>query len=432
MIGIRFKLLLMKTIFSFQRSKFQSFSIIAYFVVFTSSGQENNQAAVGQRVTTSTGLIFEVVESGRGEPVKVWDEVVIRETTKYADGTVLFSNWDKGNPLRIHIGGNQVIKGLEMGIMGMRLGEHRKLVVPTLLSKRKAYPDNISPDSVLYYDVKVFEIIKPFTFPELSGKSSLEQLVGFTTIKIDYERPYVRGRKIFGGLVPYGHLWRTGAGHCTVITFDKEVYIAGKPVKAGKYSLFSIPNKQSWTIILNADTNLYGDGKYTDAKDIMRFEVPTLKTHRHYEAFTIDIDVVPNNADIYLSWENTQVKFRVLTSADPEVNAYIKRELIPGLSQKADAYANAADYYYFANRELDKALTLIDMAIARNGHPWSYRLKVDILEKMGRGKEGIAVVEAGIAYIKNNYERFGWTKEILENSIWESEDRIKSLKEKYK
>ncbi len=395
-------------------------------------GQENNQAKVGERVTTTTGLVFEVIEAGEGDPVKIWDEVVIRETTKYSDGSILFSNWDKGNPLRIHIGGRQVIKGLEMGIMGMRVGEHRKLIVPTLLSKRNDYPKSISPDSVLYYDIKLLKVINPFEFPLLSGKGKVEQLVGYTTIKIDYERPAVRGRKIFGGLLPYGHLWRTGAGHCTVISFDRDVVIGGKEVKAGKYSLFTIPDKQSWTIILNSDTNLYGDGKYTDAKDILRFKVPARKTQRLYQAFTIDIDVVPNNAVVYLSWENTQVEFPVMTSADKNVEDYINEQLMTGISQKSDAYAMAADYYYFGNREFEKALKLIDKAIARNGEPWCYRLKIDILEKLGRGKDGIAVAEAGIEYMKKNYVQLGWPESVLNESIWESKERIKTLSQKYK
>ena len=97
-----------------------------------------------------------------------------------------------------------------------------------------------------------------YPYPSLSPKGKISQIVGNTTIEIEYERPSVRKREIFGDLVPWGKLWRTGAGSCTKISFDKDVVVSGQNIEAGKYSIFTIPNPKEWIVILNRDTKLYG------------------------------------------------------------------------------------------------------------------------------------------------------------------------------
>ncbi len=151
--------------------------------------------------------------------------------------------------------------------------------------------------------------------PELSPSAHVVQKVGFTTISLYYERPAARNRseeKIFGSLVPFGKVWRTGAGNCTTIAFSTDVIINGKNVSKGKYALFTIPDKTKWTVILNTDTLAYGAYRYDEKKDVVRVETKPRKSDRYYESLTIDIDVIPNDARIYISWLNTQVAFDVI------------------------------------------------------------------------------------------------------------------------
>lgn len=127
-------------------------------------------------------------------------------------------------------------------------------------------------------------------------------------IKITYSQPHKRGRSIFGGLVPYGQVWRTGANEATEITVTKDIKINGADLKAGSYSLYTIPEKDKWTIILNRDLGMWGAYNYNVKMDVMRFEVPVVPvTEFVYEAFTILIDPRNNRADLVLAWDRTKV-----------------------------------------------------------------------------------------------------------------------------
>jgi hypothetical protein len=147
---------------------------------------------------------------------------------------------------------------------------------------------------------------KPFASPE----ASFSQQFGESEIQVSYARPLARGRKIFGGLVPFGTMWRTGAADCTVLTLKEDVIIGGKKLGAGKYSLFTIPAENEWTVILNSDVSMHGTSGYDAKKDVHRFTAKSIKTDRFYESFTIEInDLMPNgDASLNLIWENTLVK----------------------------------------------------------------------------------------------------------------------------
>ncbi|MFM2268667.1 MAG: hypothetical protein RL757_2108 [Bacteroidota bacterium] len=146
--------------------------------------------------------------------------------------------------------------------------------------------------------------------PTPSPEAAFTQQFGGSEIQVAYARPLARGRKIFGGLVPFDSLWRTGAGDCTILTLKEDVIIGGKKLGAGKYSLFSIPTANDWTIVLNSDVSLHGTGGYDTQKDVHRFPAKSMKTDRFYETFTIEInDMMPNgDASLNLIWENTLVK----------------------------------------------------------------------------------------------------------------------------
>lgn len=151
---------------------------------------------------------------------------------------------------------------------------------------------------------------QPTKKPTPSPEAAFTQQFGESEIQVAYARPSAKGRKIFGGLVPFDSLWRTGASECTVITLKEDVIIGGKKMSAGKYSLFTIPSANEWTVVLNSDVSMHGTFGYDAKKDVHRFTVKPMKTDRFYESFTIEInDFTPQgSASLNIIWENTMVQ----------------------------------------------------------------------------------------------------------------------------
>jgi hypothetical protein len=266
-------------------------------------------------------------------------------------------------------------------------------------------------------------------FPGLSPKGRIEQRVGLTDITVDYERPAARGRKVFGELVKYEKLWRTGAGNCTKIRFSKPVIIDNKKINKGSYSVFTIPNTNEWTVILNIDTTLYGVASYDKRNDAIRFNAKAQSTDRYYESLTIDIDVKPNNAIVYIAWENTQISFQVETESDKVANEFIQQYLLTDKSNDSEEYAAAAEYYFYMNKDLDRALILIDKAIAKKNESWYYRQKIDILEKQMKYKEAIDCANLAISL---DQKRTEWDLKSKQQSEEEYKKRIEFFKSRLK
>ena len=140
-----------------------------------------------------------------------------------------------------------------------------------------------------------------------SPKETVSETVGGAKTTIVYCKPSARGRKIMGGLVPYGQVWRTGANEATTITFDKPVKIEGKELAAGTYGLFTIPGENEWTIIFNKESQQWGAYNYKESEDALRVKVKPSKTDSFVETFTI----IPEKNQVSLKWENTAVAFQV-------------------------------------------------------------------------------------------------------------------------
>ena len=191
-----------------------------------------------------------------------------------------------------------------------------------------------------------------------SPAASFEQEVGSGKIKITYSRPLVRGRKIFGELVPFDKLWRTGASDCTVITTSEDISFGNNVLKAGSYSIFSIPSINEWTIIVNSDHTLHGETGYDEKKDIMRFKVPLEKSPNFYETFTIELNDINSKGEAFLKilWENTLVKIPVKSKEDDTIVALIDQHIIKGKTQDANLLFQAANYYYSTNRDYKQAI----------------------------------------------------------------------------
>jgi len=129
-----------------------------------------------------------------------------------------------------------------------------------------------------------------------------------TYVKITYGRPHKRGREIFGNLVPYGEIWRTGANEATEITITKPINMAGNELAAGTYTIFSIPNEKSWTIILNTDLGQWGAYKYQEKLDALRFDIESEKIDQIYEPFTIEFEQEEQVTNLLITWETTRIR----------------------------------------------------------------------------------------------------------------------------
>jgi hypothetical protein len=218
------------------------------------------------------------------------------------------------------------------------------------------------------------------------------QEFGFNEITIDYSRPSVKGRVIFGELVPFGAIWRTGANASTKLKFKDDVSIEGHDVPAGEYTLYSIPNKDEWTIILHTVTTYWGVGKdYKESDDLLRFKVKPAVLNRKIETMAIEIsDISANDCFLEIKWDFTLVKFKIKTDTDKKVMSEIDDKM-KGVTQAT--YYQAAVYYLENDKDMNKALEWIDKALINNETFWILRHKAMILAKLGRYKEAVAFAE---------------------------------------
>jgi tetratricopeptide (TPR) repeat protein len=230
--------------------------------------------------------------------------------------------------------------------------------------------------------------------PAPSPFSTVSQVVGLTEVEIAYSRPAMKGRTIFGGLEPYGELWRTGANAATTISFDEPMSIEGKEIPAGEYSIFSIPGKKEWTIILNKDAKA-SEAAYKESEDAARFTVKSQKLDRPYESFTIMFsDVKENAAKINIMWENTLVQFGIQDpDVDEKVMAQIEKQ-IPSAGNNDNVYFAAASYYFENGKDLQKAAEWVDKAVAINGEKfWVMHLQAKIHAKLNNKEKAIAAAQ---------------------------------------
>ena len=179
-----------------------------------------------------------------------------------------------------------------------------------------------------------------FLTPPPSPEASFTQQLVNGEVTITYSRPMARGRKVFGGLVPFDSLWRTGASGATTIHLSEEIIMGNKVIKAGKYALFTIPGEKEWTIIINADTTLHGAFGYDMKKDIHRFNAKSEKSHTFSEAFTIDLNELTRTGEgvLSLTWENTLVKIPLKSPGDEKVMAAINTRLINKRKQMPNSF----------------------------------------------------------------------------------------------
>ncbi|MDG1277895.1 MAG: DUF2911 domain-containing protein [Algoriphagus sp.] len=226
--------------------------------------------------------------------------------------------------------------------------------------------------------------------PQASPSAKIAQKVGLTDVTVDYSRPSTKGRKIFGELVPFGQVWRTGANGATVLTFSTDVIIDGKNVPAGQYALYAIPEKSEWTIILSKNTKLWGAIGYNAEEDLMRFKATPAKLSRKYETMEITFaDMTDTGADLSIKWENTRVNFRIETDVDPIVMAQIKELVIDAETDNPGLLYSAANYYYTNQKDMQQAYRWISQSVESDSKYWTMHLKAKIEATLGMKSEAI-------------------------------------------
>lgn len=231
--------------------------------------------------------------------------------------------------------------------------------------------------------------------PRPSPHASVSQTIGTTTITIDYHRPGVKNRTIWGGLVPYDSPWRMGANEATTISFSDPVKIGGTDVPAGKYSFFAIPARDKWTLILNKDPEQWGAYGYDQSKDQVRVSVtPAPAAHNEWMRFTID-PMAPSSALVAMHWEKLSVPMTVDVDVAKIVWKDIDREL-------ASSYAAAANFALDRGERLDDGLVWIDRAISAGENTFNLWTKARLLQKKGRAAEAIPLMERAISMARTN------------------------------
>jgi len=235
--------------------------------------------------------------------------------------------------------------------------------------------------------------------PQPSPLSTVTQKVGLTDVTISYSRPGAKQRKVFGDLVPFDKLWRTGANKATKISLSDSVTINKVKLPKGDYSLLTIPGQKEWTIILNKDAELSGTSGYDQSKDVTRFTVPS-STAPFTETFTINFaNLTGTSADVEISWETTKVSFTVDANPDSKVMKSIQSSLtVPPFN-----YYQAARYYYDTNRDMKQALEWINKSID-NGFEtfWVLRQKSLIQAKLGDYAGAVATAERSLELAKKD------------------------------
>ena len=262
--------------------------------------------------------------------------------------------------------------------------------------------------------------------PAASLKSDVEQMVGLTDVEYVYSRPNKKGRDIFGGLVPYGEVWRTGANENTTIKFGDDVEIDGKILPKGKYALYTIPNKDHWEVIFYTDSENWGNPKEWDEKKVaLRTTVPVKKLAEYVETFTIGVNnLSDNSAHLQFMWDQTLVDVKFDVPTQKLANASIEG-ILNNPKADANAYYASANYYLQSNGDMKKALNWINRAIdlKQGDSPyWYFRVKSQIQAKLGDIKGAIESAEKSLEgaqkeqnkdYIKLNTDAIKEWKKVL-------------------
>ncbi|MFN2437931.1 MAG: DUF2911 domain-containing protein [Chitinophagaceae bacterium] len=218
--------------------------------------------------------------------------------------------------------------------------------------------------------------------PQPSTTQTIKQDFGLGTIELSYSRPNMRGRKIYGDLVPFGNVWRTGANNATTIAFTDEVMIGGKKIPAGKYGLLTIPGKDNWTVIVTKQTDVTSPVDYKQESDVVRVNIKPTSLPNSFETFSMQFhNVKPTSTELTIVWDNTLVTVPITTDVETKVMAQINN----AMNKDNRPYFTAAMYYMDNGKDLNQAVTWFDKAIEQNPKAfWVHHQRANALAKLGK------------------------------------------------
>lgn len=233
--------------------------------------------------------------------------------------------------------------------------------------------------------------------PAPSPTQTVKQDFGISSIELIYSRPGMKGRKIFGDLVPYGKVWRTGANQSTRLKFADDVMIGGQMLKAGEYALYTIPGEAEWEIIINKGSENWAPN-YKQEDDLLRVKAKPMKVDEAVESFTIEFEnVKPNSTDLKIMWDKTAVAVPITADIDKKIMAQIDAMM----NKDNRPYFNAAMYYLETGKDLNQAVAWFDKALESNPNAfWVHHQKANALAKLGKKEEARQVAAKSMELAK--------------------------------
>jgi Tfp pilus assembly protein PilF len=233
--------------------------------------------------------------------------------------------------------------------------------------------------------------------PEESPHATVHQTIGLTKVSIDYHRPAVQGRQVWGKLVPYGEVWRAGANQNTTITFSTDVKIGGKPLRAGTYGLHMIPTQKDWTVIFSTVTTAWGSYSYDQKEDALRVTVTPRALPAVEERMVFKFDEpAMTKATLVLAWEKLAVPVTIEVDTPKVVMANMRAQLRGVDNYRSESWTQAASYWLKNGGNLDEALKFADKSIGMRPAYGSYMIRAAILDKKGKTADAKAAREKAI------------------------------------
>jgi hypothetical protein len=270
----------------------------------------------------------------------------------------------------------------------------------------------------LLFLITTINLFAQVDLPKLSPRATVSQVVGYTTITIDYGRPSVNGRKIWGELVPHNKIWRAGANEATTIQFTTDVVLEGNKVPAGKYSLFIIPTETEWTIILNKVDKQWGAYNYKQESDLLRIQVkPSQGQFVDNLCYSFD-NLNQSSASVFVRWEKLQASFKVEVDLVSQVYVKIK-EAIANKPDSWQNYSQAANYAADNNIYGDEPFEWIEKAISLNGGHYPYFVKAKLFYKKNKTTEALKALDKcrEVGRTDKNWDSFVSQVDFLEKQI---------------
>ena len=241
-------------------------------------------------------------------------------------------------------------------------------------------------------------------FPQASQRQYFKQRVGLTDVEVDYSRPNKNNREIYGGLVPYGKVWRTGANATTKIKFSDAVKLGGKDIPAGEYVLFTIPNRDDWTVIVYKDTKIQSAGDYKQENDVARVVTKPSSLPVAVETFTIGLsDVKGGSATLDFIWDKTRAAVQLTTDDIDQVSAQLDTLAKSATAPDPRTAYQAAAFYYDNDKDMKQAAKWIDQALEKNPDAYFMHFRrAQIQQKLGNKKEAAASAQKTIDLLKKD------------------------------